>query len=82
MRVCLVVDVHQLANGSVGVLLRGGERLMAEKLLDGAKIGAIGKEMCGERVTQRMWVQIPIDVGDAHIFFDDASDGALRKPAP
>src|SRR5438046_2768038 len=27
-----------------------------------------------------MRMQVPVDVGDAHVFFDDAPDGALRKP--
>jgi len=59
----------------------GGEHC-AEKLLDGAKVGAIREQMRGERVTQRMWMQIPIDIGHAHVFLDDAPDGALRQPRP
>jgi len=58
----LVVDVHQLANGGMCVFLCGREGLVAKKFLDGAKIGAIGKQMRGERVTQRMRMQVPIDV--------------------
>src|SRR5437660_2571809 len=27
-----------------------------------------------------MRMQVPVDVGDAHVFFDDAPDGALCKP--
>src|SRR5260370_36790769 len=32
-----------------------------------------------ERVTQRMRMQVPVDVGNANVFFDDAPDGALPK---
>src|SRR5204862_3796677 len=75
----LVVDVHQLANGGVRVFLRGRERLVPEKFLNGAKISAVSKQMRRERVTQRMWMQVPIDIGDEHVFFHDAPDGTLRK---
>src|SRR5438552_18371782 len=75
----LVVDVHQLANGGVRVFLRGRERLVPEKFLNGAKISAVSKQMRRERVTQRMWMQVPIDIGDAHVCFHYAPDGTLRK---
>src|SRR5690349_5980438 len=52
---------------------------MPEKFLDGAKIGAISEQMRGERVTQGMRMQVPINVGNANVFFDDAADGTLRK---
>src|SRR6266568_2400227 len=52
---------------------------MAEKLLNRAKIGAIGEQMRREGVTHRMRMQVPVDVGDANVFFDDAPDGALSK---
>src|SRR5260370_26965945 len=32
-----------------------------------------------EGVTQGVRMQVPVDVGDAHVFFDDAPYGALRK---
>ena len=81
MRVGLVIDFHQLADGGVGVFLRGGERLVAEQFLNGAEVGAVGKEMRGKGVAQRMWMQVPVDVRQAHVFLDDAADGALRQPA-
>src|SRR5260370_17490433 len=52
---------------------------MAEKLLNRAKIGDIGEPMRREGVTHRMRMQVPVDVGDANVFFDDAPYGALRK---
>src|SRR5260370_5194893 len=52
---------------------------MAEKLLNRAKIGAIGEQMRREGVTHRMRMQVPVDVGDANVFFDDAPDGTLRE---
>ena len=50
---------------------------MAEKFLNGAEVGAVREEVRGEGVTHRMRMQVPVDVGDAHVFFDDAPDGAL-----
>jgi hypothetical protein len=35
-----VVDLLQLCGGELRVALRGGEALVAEKLLDGAQVGA------------------------------------------
>src|SRR5882762_5873858 len=52
---------------------------MAEKFLNGAKISTVGEQMRRERVTQRMRMQVPVDVGDANVFLDDAPDGALGK---
>lgn len=77
-----VVDVHQLADGGVGVFLRGGEGLVAEEFLNCAQIGAIGEEMRGEGVPQGVWVKVPVHIDEADVFFDDAANGALRKAAP
>ncbi len=76
-----VVDVHQLADGGMGVFLRGGERLVAEKFLDGTKVGTIGQKMRGERVAERVRMQIPIHIDQANVFFDDATHGTLREAA-
>ena len=81
MRVSFVVDVHQLADGRMGIFLRGGERLVAEEFLNGAKVGAIGEKMRGESVAQGVRVQVPIHIDEADVFFDDAADGALREAA-
>src|SRR6266478_3874989 len=77
VRVRLVVDFHQLADGGVSVFLRRGERLVAEKLLNGAKISPVGEQMRREGVTQGMRVEVPVDVGHANVFLDDTADGAL-----
>ena len=76
-----VVDVHELADGSVGVFLRGGERLVAEEFLDGAEVSAIGEEMGGEGVAERVGVEVPVDVDEANVFFDDAAYGTLGETA-
>ena len=81
MRVGLVVDVHELADGGVGVFLRGGKRLVAEELLDGAKVGAVGEEMRRKSVAQGVWVQVPVHVDDTDVFFDDAANRTLRQPS-
>ena len=76
-----VVDVHEVADGGVGVLLGGGERGVAEEFLDGAEISAVGEQVSGEGVAQRVRVEIPVDVDEADVFFDDAADGALGEAA-
>src|SRR5947209_6047057 len=79
VRVRLVVNLHQLPDGSVRIFLRGGERLVAEQLLNGAKISAIREQMRGESVAQRMRVQVPVDVNQPDVFLDDASHRSLRQ---
>ena len=76
-----VVDVHELANGDVGIFLGGGEGLVAEEFLDGAEVGAIGEQMGSEGVAQGVGVQVPVHVGEANIFLDDAAHGALGEAA-
>ena len=76
-----VVNVHQLADGGVGVFLRGGKRLVAEEFLNGAQVGAVGQKMRRKGVAQRVWMQVPIHVDEADVFFDDAAHGALREAA-
>ena len=63
----------------MSIFLCGGKRLVPQQLLNGAQVGAIGEQVRGEGVPQRMRVQIPVHVYQAHVFFDDAADGALRK---
>jgi hypothetical protein len=76
-----VVDVHELADGGVGIFLSGGERLVAEEFLNGAEVGAIGEKMRGERVAERVGVQVPIHVDEADVFLDDAAYGTLGEAA-
>ncbi len=38
-----VVDLLELAGSELGVALRGGEALVAEEFLDGAKVGSLFK---------------------------------------
>ena len=75
-----VVDVHELADGGMGVFLRGGKGLVTEEFLNGAKVGAIGQQMGGERVAERVGMQVPIDIDEAYVFLDDAADGTLCQP--
>src|SRR5580700_1925534 len=79
--VCLVVDFHQLADGSVRVFLCGGKRLVAEKLLNRAEVGAIGEKMSGKGVAQRVRMEVPVHVGDANVLLDNAADRALGEAA-
>jgi hypothetical protein len=43
-----VIDGEKMRCVNLGVALRGGERGVAEQLLDRAEIGAAGEEMRGE----------------------------------
>ena len=54
---------------------------MAEKFLDGAKVGAISEKMCGEGVAERVGVEVPIHVDEANVFLDDAAYGTLGEAA-
>ena len=74
-----VVDVHELADRCVRVFLRCRERLVPEKFLNGAKISAVGEEMRGKRMAHRVRVKVPINIDEADVFLDDASNGALRE---
>src|ERR1700676_593701 len=75
----LVVDVHELADRCMSIFLSGGKRLVPQQRLNSAKVGAIGEQVRGEGVPQRVRVQIPVLVYQAHVFFDDAADGASRR---
>ena len=78
----LVVNVHQLPDRSVRIFLRGGQGLVTEKLLDGAKVGAVGEKMRSKRVAKRVRMEIPVYVHEADVFLDDAADGTLRETPP
>ena len=54
---------------------------MTEKFLDSAEVGAVGEQMGGESVAERVRVEIPVHVYEADVFFYDAADGALREAA-
>src|SRR5207248_5736533 len=47
VRVRLVVNLHQLANGSVRIPLRRRERLVPQQLLNGAQVGPVSKQVRG-----------------------------------
>ena len=82
MWVGFVVNLHQLADGGMGIPLRGGKRLMAKQLLNGAKVGPVRQQMRGEGVPQRVRVQVLVDVDQAHVLLHDATHRALCQPTP
>lgn len=81
VRMSFVVNVHELADGGMSVFLGGGKRLVAEELLNGAEVGAIGEKMRGEGVAQGVRVQIPIHIDEADVLLDDTAYGTLREAA-
>ncbi len=71
-----VVDVCKLRGGELGVALGGGEALVAEEFLNGAKVGAFFKQVGSEGVTQSVRMHVgwqAVQDGDA---LDDAADAA------
>src|ERR1700752_1552297 len=76
----LVINLHQLANGSMRIPLGRGERLVPQQLLNGAKVGPVCKQVRGKSVAQRVRVQVPIDVDKSDVLLDDTAHRALRQP--
>jgi len=52
-----------------------------DRFLDCAEVRAVRQEMGGKGVAEGMWVQVPVYVDKADIFFDDAAYGALGQAA-
>ena len=53
---------------------------MAEQLLNCAEVGPVGKQVRGKRVPQRVRVQVPVHVDQAHIFLTmRATDRGVRR---
>ena len=76
MRMRFVIHIHELLNAGLCVALRRRERDVAEQLLNRAEVRAIGEQVRGEGVAERVGVKIPIDVGEARVFFYDRANGA------
>ena len=81
VRVGLIVDVHQLLDGCVGVLLGCGKRLVSEQFLDRAQIRAIRQQVRRECMSLGMRMQVPVDICEPHILFHNPAHTALRQPA-
>lgn len=67
--------------GDVGVDLGGGDVGVTKHRLNGADVGAVHKQVGGERMAQGMGADVFGDTGKTSIFFDDAGDGASRDAA-
>ncbi len=74
-----VVNLQKLADRGVRVTLRGGQRRVAEQLLNGAEVRSVSEQVRGKGVPQRVRVQIPVYVDQAHIFFHDARHRPRRQ---
>src|SRR6185295_16218283 len=75
------VGLHQLPDVDVGVPLGGGQTGVSEKLLDRAKVRTCLEEVCGKRVTQRMWADAVAGAARGNITPDKLVDAAGRQPA-
>lgn len=77
----LFMDFAEVVVGDVGVDLGGRDVGVAEEGLDGAKVGAVHKEVGGEGVAQGVGGDVFGDAGGAGAGFDDALDRAGREAA-
>ena len=49
-----VVDLDQILDTRLRVPLRGGKRSVSQQFLNRPQVGAVGKQMRGESMTQRI----------------------------
>jgi len=77
----LIIDSHEVLHGELRITLGSRETLVAEKFLNGTKIGTFLQHVRSESVTQRVGVEIRREaVGDGHAF-DDAAHAARGDAA-
>ena len=79
MRMRFVIHIHELLNAGLRVALRGGERDMAEQFLNRAQVRAIGEQVRGEGMAERMRMEVPIDVGEVRVFFHNRANRTRSK---
>lgn len=65
----------------MGVNLSGTDVAVAEERLDRAKIGAVHKEVSGERMAESVWGNVFGDASKTGIFFDNALNRASGEAA-
>lgn len=65
----------------MGVDLSGTDVTVAEERLDRAKIGAIHKEVSGERMAESVWGNVFSNTSKTGIFFDNAFNRASGEAA-
>ena len=75
------MDFFEVGVGDVGVDLGGTDVGMAEHGLDGAKVGAIHKQISSETVAKRVRRDVLSDTGEASVFFDDTLNTARGDAA-
>ena len=72
----LVVHGHQVYEGNLRILLRGGEPRVAQQLLDGAQVGAVGQQVRGVRVAEAVRMDGRIAAQVDCVKLDDAVNAA------
>src|SRR5947208_5008558 len=75
-----LVDLDESLRRYVRVPLRGGERGVAEQLLDAAQVGAHVEKMRGEAVPQGVRMHVALRPADERILREVARDGARGEP--
>src|SRR5208283_3966622 len=76
----LIINLQHMFHRQLGVTLRGGEALVAEKLLNGAQISAFLQHMRAKGMAQRMRVNVWGKAFGNGNFLDDAADAARGQP--
>ncbi len=71
-----VVDSGQLRGGELSIALGGGEALVAEEFLNGAKVGAFFEQVGAEGVAQGVGVNVGRKAAQDGDALDDAANAA------
>src|SRR2546428_342701 len=77
----LIVNVDELLDGYLRVLLRGRQAHVPEHFLDGAQVCALGQEVGGKGVPQRMRARLKVGAEPPDVLFHQAVDRPGGEPA-
>ena len=77
----LIVDLHHVLHGKLGIALGGGKAFVAEHLLNGTKVGAFLQHVSAEGMTQGVRMDIRRKAFRDRDFLDDAAYAARGEAA-
>src|ERR1017187_2070078 len=75
-----VINLHQIGERNLSVFLGGREARVAQQLLYGAQVGAVGQQMRGVGVAETVRVNGRIAVHQYAVELDDAAHSARGEP--
>ena len=76
----LSVDLLEASHRNMRVHLRGGQILVAKQFLHDAQVSTPGQEVRGERMAQRVRMNV-VETGPSSMFFNDLPDDDARNGA-